>query len=120
GGAVRRNPRSLANDDFADEIVQEKTLAEPRIGRCPDLLGAERLHQVSDQLIDRSALLRAGGEVEAAQGCGGVIAARLEDEVQEVMDRLLEPGHLGGKTEQQNAGVGRRLVLQAIERLLAQ
>src|SRR5439155_21285299 len=92
----------------------------PRIGRGRYFLGAKAPGERADELIDRAALLGAGGEVESPQRCVGVVAGRLENLVEEIVERLLEARHLRRKAEQQYPRIGRRLVLQAIELLLAQ
>ena len=61
-------------------------------------------------------MLRARGEVEAAQGGVDVIAGRLEDLIEEIEDLRLQPRHLRREAEQRTAVLGRRLVLQAVER----
>src|SRR5262249_2427498 len=118
--AVGRDPVGLADDDPGNEIGEEVALARPRIGSGTDLLGAERTRQRPDQLVDGRALLRTRGEVEPAQVRIHVVARRLEDLVEEIVDLWLEPRHLRREAEQLHAVLRRRLVLQAVECLLAQ
>ena len=70
--------------------VRKKLLPTPRIGAVPRPPRRRSLGQRPDQLVDRRALLRSRGEIEAAQGGIGVIARRLENLIEEIEDRPLE------------------------------
>src|SRR5262249_27373130 len=67
-----------------------------------------------DQAVDRGAVLRPGGEVEAAQRRVDMITGRLENMVEEIEDRPLERRHLGRETVEQHTVAWYGLFLQPI------
>src|SRR5690606_17003590 len=106
----------IGEDDLAEDVGDEVAL---RLGRDLDagrLTNAERARHVAHQALEGLALLRAAGEIEAAEErvfLEGVAPEQLFDELREVGPKR---AHLQRELEDLGAAVGLRLAADDADR----
>ena len=116
-GPVGGDPPRLPEDHPDEEVVDEEAAPLPghfRRRTAQDAGGR------ADELVERGAFLRAGGEVEPAQDRVGVVARRLEHARQEGDRRVAQRVELRREAEDQRAAGLVRLALQAVEQVFRQ
>ena len=119
--AVARGELRLVEHDVAQQAAEEvaPALLGQHSGRAARI-EPEGARQRARQPVDRRSLLRARGEVDAAQERGGVELGAAEGRLDEAVEHGFERGELGGESRDAGALLGSALVLQALQHAVLQ